>query len=138
ALFMGARAEKRLDPRWFIELGARLARSGRTAALMGGPAERRLLEGLSIPKGVIVAPELNLRRFAAAIAGARAVLSADTGPMHLAVAVGVPTVELFSHTEPWRFGYGHLPEHAVLATPERYPRLDEAWSALQAILTPKG
>ena len=139
ALFLGARAEKRLDPSWFLQLGERLARSGRKAVLMGGPAERKLLEGRAIPQGVSVAPELALRPFAATIVNARAVLSADTGPMHLAVALGVPTVQLFNHTEPWRFGYGHLPEHRVLDTAGRPASIDEAWSALSQLLAkPRG
>ena len=139
ALFLGARAEKRIDPAWFVELGSRLVRAGLKAALAGGPAEAKLLEGRKIPEGVVVLPQLPLRRFAAAIANARAVLSADTGPMHLAVALGVPTVELFSHTEPWRFGYGHLPPHRVLETPGRHPTLEEAWAALKEVLSkPRG
>lgn len=139
ALFLGARAEKRLDASWFFDLGERLVRSGRKAVLTGGPAERKLLEGRAIPPGVFLAPELPLRAFAAAIANARAVLTADTGPMHLAVALGVPTVELFSHTEPWRFGYGHLAEHLVLETPHRHPTAEEAWSALSRHLAkPRG
>jgi ADP-heptose:LPS heptosyltransferase len=133
ALFLGARAEKRLDPSWFFDLGERLVRSGRKAVLTGGPAERKLLEGRTIPAGVVVAPEVPLRDFAAAIVHARAVLTADTGPMHLAVALGVPTLQLFSHTEPWRFGYA-LPEHSLLETPGRHPSTDEAWSALSALL----
>ena len=134
ALFLGARAEKRLDPEWFFGLGRRVVASGRKAVLVGGPAERALLAGLTIPGGVVVAPELPLRAFAAALASARAVLTADTGPMHLAVALGVPTAELFSHTEPWRFGYGHLPEHIVLETPGRHATQDEAWDALSRLL----
>ena len=132
ALFLGARAEKRLDPSWFFELGERLVRAGRKVVLTGGPAERRLLEGRKIPAGVSVAPEAALRPFAAAISHARAVLTADTGPMHLSVALGVPTIQLFSHTEPWRFGYekGGL----VLETPGRHPSVDEAESALAAVL----
>lgn len=137
ALFLGARAEKRLDPSWFFDLGQRLVRSGRSAVLTGGPAERKLLEGRTIPGGVVVAPELPLRAFAAAIVNARAVLTADTGPMHLAVALGVPTVQLFSHTEPWRFGYA-LAEHSLLETPGRHPTPDEAWSALTELLARKG
>ncbi len=137
ALFLGARAEKRLDPSWFFDLGERLVKSGRKAVLTGGPAERKLLEGRKIPDGVIIAPELPLRAFAAAIVNARAVLTADTGPMHLAVALGVPTLQLFSHTEPWRFGYA-LPEHALLETPGRHPTTDEAWAALSALLARAG
>ncbi len=133
ALFLGARAEKRLDPSWFFELGQRLVRSGKKVVLTGGPAERKLLDGLTIPNGVVLAPEAPLRTFAAAIVNARAVLTADTGPMHLAVALGVPTVQLFSHTEPWRFGY-EFPEHSLLQTPGRHPTTAEAWSTLTALL----
>ena len=93
-----------------------------------------MLKGLLIPEGVVVAPELPLRAFAAAIAHARAVLTADTGPMHLCVAVGVPTVELFSHTETWRFGYAGVPGHSVLETAGRHPTVHEAWAALSDVL----
>lgn len=137
ALFLGARAEKRLPPEWFLELANHLRASGRRVVLTGGPAERELLKGLSIPEGVFVAPELPLRRFAAVVANARAVLTADTGPMHLCVAVGVPTVELFSHTEPWRFGYAHLPGHRVLDTGGRHCQVHEAWAALSEVLAEK-
>lgn len=134
ALFLGARAEKRLDPEWFLALGRRLAASGRKAVLTGGPAERELLKDLALPAGVSIAPELPLRRFAATIANARAVLTADTGPMHLAVAVGAPTVGLFSHTEPWRFGYAYRTGNIVLETPGRHPTVEEAWGVLSQLL----
>jgi heptosyltransferase-3 len=134
ALFLGARAEKRLPAEWFLELAAHLRSAGRRVALTGGPAERKLLKGLTIPDGVVVAPELPLRQFAAAIANARAVLAADTGPMHVCVAAGVPAVELFSHTETWRFGYAHLPGQRVLDSGGRHPTVHEAWSALSDLL----
>lgn len=134
ALFLGARAEKRLPPEWFLELASRLRAAGRRVVLTAGPAERELLRGRSVPEGVAVAPELPLRAFAAAVVNARAVLTADTGPMHLCAAAGVPTVELFSHTEPWRFGYAHLPGHRVLDSGGRHPTLDEAWAELSGLL----
>jgi heptosyltransferase-3 len=134
ALFLGARAEKLLPAEWFLKLCGHLRGTGRRVALMGGPAERERMKGLTLPEGVIVAPELPLREFAAAVAGARAVLSADTGPMHLCVAAGVPTVELFSHTEAWRFGYAHLPGHLVLDSGGRHPDVHEAWSELSELL----
>ena len=137
ALFLGARAEKRLDPEWFFDLGQRLVRAGRKVVLTGGPAERKLLGDRKVPAGITLAPELELRRFAATILNARAVLTADTGPMHLAVALGVPTVQLFSHTEPWRFGYereGSL----ILETPGRHPAVEEAEGALSVVLSRRG
>jgi heptosyltransferase-3 len=134
ALFLGARAEKRLPAAWFMELASRVRAAGRKVALCGGPAERALLSGASLPEGVFLAPELPLRQFASTVSHAAAVLTADTGPMHLSVAVGVKTVELFSHTEPWRFGYGWMSGHRVLDTPGRHPTVDEAFAALSAVL----
>lgn len=135
ALFLGARGPKRLPPAWFLEMSLRLGASGRRVALCGGPAERKWIHDFSWPDGVRIIPELPLRLFAASIRNARAVLSADTGPMHLCVALGVPTVELFSHTEPWRFGYGHIPHHRVLETPGRLAEVSEAWELLASILS---
>ncbi|MFI5363823.1 MAG: glycosyltransferase family 9 protein [Elusimicrobiota bacterium] len=134
ALFLGARAEKRLPAEWFLELANHLRRAGRRVALMGGPAEREAMRGRTIPEGVVVAPELPLRAFAAAVVNARAVLTADTGPMHLCVAAGVPAVELFSHTEAWRFGYAHMPGQLVLDSGGRHPEVHEAWSGLSELL----
>ncbi len=134
ALFLGARAEKRLPATWFLQLADRVRAAGRRVVLVGGPAERDQMRGLTIPSEVVLAPELPLRQFAATIANARAVLTADTGPMHLCVAVGVPTVEIFSHTEPWRFGYSHWPSHRVLDAGGRHPTVNEAWSALSKLL----
>ena len=131
---MGARAEKRLPAEWFLELAGHLRATGRKVVLTGGPAEREQMKSLLLPDGVGVAPELPLRAFAAAIVNARAVLTADTGPMHLSVALGVPTVSLFSHTETWRFGYAHLRGQRVLDTGGRHPTVHEAWSPLTALL----
>ena len=47
---------------------------------------------------------------------------------------GRPAVELFSHTETWRFGYAHLPGQSVLDTGGRHPTVHEAWSALSDLL----
>ncbi|MFA5139501.1 MAG: glycosyltransferase family 9 protein [Elusimicrobiota bacterium] len=134
AFFLGARAEKRLPAAWFLELAARLRSSGRKVALFTGPAEQGLLGDAAIPDGVSVFSGLPVRGVAAMLSHARAVLTPDSGPMHLAAAVGVPTLALFSHTEPWRFGYAHLPGHAVLHTPGRHASVDEAWEALNKLL----
>jgi heptosyltransferase-1 len=49
----------------------------------------------------------NLRQLAAALAECAVVVSADTGPLHLAVAVGTPVVALFGATNAARTGpYG--------------------------------
>ncbi|RMF52044.1 MAG: glycosyltransferase family 9 protein [Chloroflexota bacterium] len=60
--------------------------------------------------------ETNLSQLAALYAGAVVVLGADTGPLHIAVSVGAPSVHLFGPSDPMRFGpWGNSARHAVLA-----------------------
>ena len=134
ALFLGGRAEKRLSPEWYLELSARACSDGRRVALFMGPAEQGFLGGRTLPKGTSVVAGLAVRTLAAMLRNARALLTPDSGPMHLAVALGVPTLALFSYTEPWRFGYARLPGHAVLDTPGRHATVEEAWKALNSLL----
>ncbi|UCE83958.1 MAG: lipopolysaccharide heptosyltransferase II [Deltaproteobacteria bacterium] len=55
----------------------------------------------------------NLRELAFLYRHAAVVVSTDSGPMHLAAAVGTPVVALFGPTAPWRTGpYGEV--HRVL------------------------
>jgi ADP-heptose:LPS heptosyltransferase len=138
ALFVGARAEKRWPLEHFLGLAERVAAAGRRCVIFAGPAEQALVEGLGLPSGAFLAPSLPLRRFASALAQARVVVTADTGPMHLAVALGVPTVELFIgsatwSSEPWRYGYGHLPGHRVIEAGQRKVGVDEVWEALRGL-----
>ena len=52
----------------------------------------------------INALENDLRRVAWILDGARFALSPDTGPLHVAVGLGTPTVSLFGYTDPKRVG----------------------------------
>jgi heptosyltransferase I len=49
----------------------------------------------------------DLRRLIWLLDGAALVVSCDTGPYHLAVALGVPTIGLYGATDPARAGPGH-------------------------------
>lgn len=56
-----------------------------------------------------LAGETTLKVLAALYSRAQMVVSTDTGPMHLAAAVGTPVVALFGPTAPWRTGpYGSV------------------------------
>ncbi len=54
--------------------------------------------------------QTDLKHLAALYEECKCLVSTDTGPMHLAAAVGTPVVALFGPTAPWRtgpFGEGH-------------------------------
>ena len=63
----------------------------------------------------ILAGELPLGMLAALLRRAELVLGADSGPLHLAAAVGAPTVRLFGPTDPGLYGpWGVEGEHCVV------------------------
>ena len=57
-----------------------------------------------LPPGAVLAGGLSLGEFAATIAAARLVISADTGAAHLASAYGTPSVVLFGPAPPELWG----------------------------------
>jgi lipopolysaccharide heptosyltransferase II len=61
-------------------------------------------------RAINFAGKTTLTELAALYEKAALVVSTDTGPMHLAAAVGTPVVALFGPTAPWRtgpYGTGH-------------------------------
>lgn len=86
-----------------------------TLVVWGGAQERAFAEQIVAgSRGcATLAPATNLGQLGALIEGSRLFLSADTGPMHLAVAVGTPTLSLHGVTRPEESGpYG--PPHASI------------------------
>ncbi len=96
--------------RWPLERYAAVARGlaarGMGVVVNASPSERALGEALAQQSGAMVLePALGqllavLRRASLAVAG-------DTGPLHLAAALGVPTVGIFGPTDPLRNGPFH-------------------------------
>jgi heptosyltransferase I len=77
---------------------------GRTVVAWG-PGERDRAEAI----GGDIAPETNLRELAALLWRADLVVGADTGPLHLAAALGTRVVGLYAPTDPRRNGpYGQI------------------------------
>ena len=75
-----------------------------------GQLARSVLSAAGESNPLVVSPPL--RELAALVAGARLVVGADTGPVHLAAALGTHVVALFGPTDPAR--NGPLPAGAVL------------------------
>ncbi|MEW6593513.1 MAG: lipopolysaccharide heptosyltransferase I [Thermodesulfobacteriota bacterium] len=101
---------KHWRPEKFAELADRLAGAGRKVVFTGGPADR---SGIAAIGAMMRQPPVNLagattlKTLAALFGRAQAVVSTDTGPMHIAAAMGTPVVALFGPTAPWRTGpYG--------------------------------
>lgn len=81
-------------------------RTGCTCLLFGGQADRvltsQVVEGLRDSPCMVhnLAGRTSLRELMALLKGCRIVLTNDTGPMHLAAAVGTPVVVPFGSTSP--------------------------------------
>lgn len=90
------------------ELVRALAGRGRAVVVTGAPAEASLAHRVAGPPhpGVLdLAGRTDLAGLAHVLAGADALVAANTGPAHLAAAVGTPVVSLFARTVPparWR------------------------------------
>ncbi len=94
--------------RWpfFAELGQRLIREGRTVLLLGGLADAPVLDAVGSALGAGCVGDtrmLSVAGLAAAIAGCSAIVSNDSGPGHIAAAVGTPALVLFGPTSPERW-----------------------------------
>ena len=72
------------------------AEHDRPVVLLAGPEDEEHLREMRplLPAKVVVAPRMAIRAFAAFLSQAAVLVTQDTGPMHLAAAVGVPTVAL--------------------------------------------
>ena len=82
----------------FTRLTRELLASGVAVVAMPGPNESATVRS-ALP-GAIVLPESDVATFAAVLAGARLVVANDSGPGHLAAAVGARLISVFGVTEP--------------------------------------
>ena len=129
-----SRDDKLWDESNWIRVGQALVNSGLIPVFPSGSAvERQRAERIvaHIP-GAIVAPRLSLRELAGLIGQARLTIGVDTGLVHLATALRVPTIALYVTTDPALTGVhgtgffrnlgarGHAPTAAeVLAVAEQ-------------------
>lgn len=101
---------KHWQPEKFAVLADRLVEAGKKVVFTGGPTDRAGIVTIGTmmhQPSVNLAGATTLKALAAVFARAQAVVSTDTGPMHIAAAMGAPVVALFGPTAPWRTGpYG--------------------------------
>ena len=77
-----------------------LADAGHRVLVTGGPADRELTAYVAGSRGVDLGGATTLAEMAALLDAAAAVVVGNTGPAHLAAAVGTPVVSLFSPVVP--------------------------------------
>jgi heptosyltransferase-2 len=143
------RDRKRWPAERFAAVGDRLAAErGCRVAVFGGPGDRelaaRVVSAMAAP-ALDLAGRLRLGETAAALRQCALVISNDTGPMHMAAALGVPVVALFGPTPPNQFGpLG--PRQAVLRARGNCPdctapcmhaiTVEECFAAAERMLSP--
>jgi len=126
-LVPGAGAPVKLwRPEAFAQVGDELARRhGARVVITGTAGERPLAEeiaGRMRQPALVAAGETTLGQLAALLGRCRVVVGVDSGPMHLAVAQGVPTVHLFGPVDPALFGpWGDPERHRVVILEPRLP-----------------
>lgn len=109
---------------WTVEgwqaVALALAQRGTRILLTGTAAEADTCRAIAagVPgQSIVAAGETSLGQLAALLENCAVVLGVDSGPLHLAVAVGVPTVHLYGPSDPITFGpYGDPARHIVLRT----------------------
>lgn len=103
--------------RWMPERYAKVAdqlvkQRGMRALILWGPGERPIAKAVAsaMTEKAVIAPEITLKQLMALIRHCRLLISGDSGPLHIAAALGIPTVALFGPSDPKRngpYGEGH-------------------------------
>ena len=108
------RASRRWPSASFVALGRMLAEQGTPVWLFWGPGEEDYVSAIErqVP-GSRMIPKSSLRQMASLLERCKMVITNDNGPMHLAVAVGTPTVTVYGPTDPLSWNPGG-PSHRVV------------------------
>lgn len=111
ALLPGAgRADKQWNIDRFQGLARHIANEYRApVTVLWGPGEDELARAIAAGSPAVAAPRTDLGALTWALSQARVVVAGDTGPLHLAAALGTPVVGLYGPTDPARNGpWGQL------------------------------
>ncbi len=135
----------RLDNEWaktkWENLGALLVKHGAYRLLLPHSNSRELAvcDGVKryLPSHTEILPRMGLPELLDVMSTCTGVIGVDSGLSHLAVALGLPHVQIFSQDRAWRAG--PLPAHAGGAVHQvaiggaRAPSVDEVWRAWQQV-----
>lgn len=126
-LHPGAAADVKLWPahRWRAVLKAQ---PSRRFVVTGSAGERELVADIcaGLPHATPLVGETPLPELIELLRGAQVVLGTDTGPLHLAVAVGTPSVSVFGPSSVARFGpWGDPARHLAVSAGWSCPRCED-------------
>ena len=100
-LFPGGNAPaRRWSPASFTTLAARLTARGARVIVFGGPTETALTAQVAGTHAIDLGGKTDLPLLAAGLAACDLVVSNDSGPLHMAAAVGTPTVSCWGAGDP--------------------------------------
>jgi heptosyltransferase-1 len=130
-----ARAEKFWPEEHWVSLGRGLNRNTELRLLWGTEVERARSERIAaaVP-GARVEERKPLDQVAALIAGAQFVVGVDTGLLHLAAALGVPLVAIFTGSQPSLTGPVGSGPIAVLGADGAPPTVDAVIDAVEKVV----
>jgi heptosyltransferase-3 len=130
-MHVGGRGGKAWPIDRFAHLARRLIREHHAKVILyWGPNERDVIQEFSNEplQGLYVSPLLQIRELASQLERCTAFVSADTGPMHLALAVGTPTVTIFRVPNFERYGQ-QGPQNKVVYRPGGDVSVDDVLAA---------
>lgn len=96
---------KAWPPGHYAELARALAKDGASIWVLGGPNETPIARQIAEAGGARVRDltGTDLRNAILALAAADVAITNDSGLMHVAAAIGTPTVAIFGPTSPWHW-----------------------------------
>jgi ADP-heptose:LPS heptosyltransferase len=122
----------------FVKLGERASGHGMTALVAGGPDQAEEAERAAVfPGGVSIAGHGGLGEFAVLFGRSRALVSVNSGLIHLAASQGVPVVVIETrddHATASRRWSPWMTRHVVLSPTSGAVGVEEASQALDRIL----
>jgi heptosyltransferase-1 len=130
----------RQDKEWplasWIALGQRLNHSGFCVALAhGSDAEKAVSEKIAEELAdAWVWPSMALDALTDTMAQCAGVIGVDSGLSHIAVALGLPHVQIYNFDTAWRTGVHNTHQICVFASPT--PDVDSVWQAWDSLATP--
>ncbi len=129
------RADNEWPERQWIALGQQLIAQGHTVELpQAGALELARVQRIAQALGpqARVWPALSLAQVAQRMAASRGVIGVDSGLSHLAVALDLPHVQIFSQPRAWRAGPVACAYQVALGG-EAAPGVAEVWAAWLAV-----